>query len=239
MISFIIPTLNEEHVLEKLLKSLRNYFGESEIIVSDGRSDDDTLYIARKYADITIVAQNRESQSIAINRNNGAKQAKGDLLVFIDADIIIDDPNEFFRSALASFKNDFELVGISCPIRIAHDRETFMDRFIMFFVNLIFRLQNNILGIGAASGEFQMVRESAFRKVGGYNENLTVAEDIEFFQRIGKIGKTRCEKKLLLRNTGRRPHKLGWHRLIYQWIVNFLYMTFLKKSAHKVWQPIR
>ena len=55
MISFIIPTLNEEKTIEKTLKNLSEYFGEKEIIVSDGRSSDKTIEIAKKYTDKVII----------------------------------------------------------------------------------------------------------------------------------------------------------------------------------------
>lgn len=239
MISFIVPTLNEASVIERLLKSLQTYSGKCEIIVSDGKSEDRTVEIARKYTDHVLLATDRDKQSISINRNKGAANAVGEFLVFLDADIIVENPDAFFKEALNFFEKNPRLVGLSCPVRIMPELETATDRFIMFVVNLIFRVQNNILHVGAASGEFQMVRNSAFKKVGGYDENLAVAEDIEFFQRVAKIGTTLCVKSLLLWNTGRRPHKLGWPRLIYYWIINFFYMTFLKRSAHKEWQPIR
>lgn len=55
MISFIIPTLNEESVLENILKWLSGFNGEHEIIVSDGKSNDRTIEIANKYADKVVI----------------------------------------------------------------------------------------------------------------------------------------------------------------------------------------
>ncbi len=239
MISFIIPTLNEAKDIEKTLRMLQTYNGPHEIIVSDGKSDDDTVAIARSYTDHVIVAADRSKQSIAINRNAGAARATGEFLVFVDADMEIPNANAFFARALAYFE-DPKLVGLCPQVRVHPEGETFADRIVMMFINwCIMYPQNNILGRGAASGEFQMVRRTAFEKVGGYNERLVVAEDVDFFVRLSKCGRTRFAGELLVYNNGRRPHKLGWPRLLYLWSINILWVTLFHKSAQTEWEPIR
>jgi len=83
----------------------------------------------------------------------------------------------------------------------------------------LFYIQNNILGTGATCGEFQMVRRDVFKKMGGYREHLAVGEDMDLFYKLAKIGKTKTDPKLLVYHTGRRPHKIGWLKLIWQWII--------------------
>ena len=82
MLSIIIPTYNEEKYLPKLLESIRNQnFKDYEIIVADGNSEDNTRKIANKYKCKII---NGGSQANGIN--NGAKQAKYNNLLILDAD---------------------------------------------------------------------------------------------------------------------------------------------------------
>ncbi len=105
MISFVIPTLNEQKTIEKTLQCLTAFSGKHEIIISDGKSTDGTVEICRKYTDHVIVYDKPERQTIAMARNMGAVQARGDYLVFLDADVVIPDINEFFNTAERAFRS--------------------------------------------------------------------------------------------------------------------------------------
>src|SRR3990167_7313872 len=86
MVSVIIPTYNEEKFIGVLLECLKNQTWKNfEIIVSDARSKDKTREIARKYEAKVV-----DGGPIAVGRNNGAKAAKGDILVFLDSDLSFD-----------------------------------------------------------------------------------------------------------------------------------------------------
>ena len=100
MISIIIPTRNEERFLQHTISTLRNMKNfEYEIIVSDGKSSDATISVARQYADIVVEYTKKEKQTIAGGRNAGAAVASGDFFVFIDADVLIPDVDIFFHKA--------------------------------------------------------------------------------------------------------------------------------------------
>ena len=93
MLSIIIPCLNEEEYLPLLLESVKKQkFLDYEIILADAGSKDKTLQIAKKY-NCKIVPGGLPSKG----RNQGAKKAKGDLLLFLDADVIL--PDGFFKDA--------------------------------------------------------------------------------------------------------------------------------------------
>jgi glycosyltransferase involved in cell wall biosynthesis len=241
MISFIIPTLQEESVIEKILKNLKQITDfEYEIIVSDGGSKDKTVEIAKKYANKVVENMSGERQTIAIGRNAGAKAAVGEFLVFLDADVYIPEPNKFFARALESFKKTPKLLGLSGWVRVFPEMETWADFFGYVIVSdWMFYLQNNILGRGATCGEFQMIKTETFRKLNGYKEYLAVAEDMDLFYRISKLGKTKTDPKLLIYHTGRRPHKIGWPRLLWEWTTNGLHATVFDKSHSKEWKVIR
>ena len=111
-VSVIIPTLNEEKYIEKTLKALKNqdFEGKFEIIVADGMSKDNTVKIAEKYADKVILVKKK---GIAAGRNEGARVAKGDVLIFVDADTVL-LPNTI--SELVKAFKDKKVVGAACPI---------------------------------------------------------------------------------------------------------------------------
>lgn len=239
MISFIIPTKNEEKIIEKTLGCILKYNGEKEIIVSDGGSIDNTILITNQFTDKVIRYSGKARQTIAQGRNDGAKIANGEYLVFIDADMYFEDPNVFFKKAIHLFEVNSNLVGLTVKLKVLPKLETLADKIIFSIVNSLYYLQNNILGIGVASGEFQMIKSDVFKKIGGYNELLPVGEDLELFKRLAKVGKTRYENSLVIYHTGRRAHTIGWPKLLYIWIINIISIFFIKKSAYKEWKEIR
>jgi glycosyltransferase involved in cell wall biosynthesis len=239
MISFVIPTLNEAKTIERTLKSLAQYSGEHEIVVSDGNSQDGTVELCHRYADHVIVYDQPAKQTIAMARNMGAAVAKGDYLVFVDADVVIPDIDSFFRTAHAAFRKRPGVVAITVKYCVFPELATFGDRYVFTMLGLQFFLQNNVLGIGAAGGEFQMIASEAFRKVGGFDERLAAAEDMDLFRRLSKTGKTRFVNGINVFHTGRRAHAVGWPRLLWSWFSNSVSVFLFRKSASREWREVR
>ncbi|MFA6274208.1 MAG: glycosyltransferase [Candidatus Paceibacterota bacterium] len=240
MISIIIPTLNEEKILDKTLSSLKkltNY--DYEIIVSDGYSTDKTVEIAKKYTNKIIVHDGKTRQTIGEGRNLGATIATGDFLVFMDADCLIINPNDFFQSALNYFQKNKSLVAFAPSIKVLPEFATRADKIFSYLINLNYQINSNVFHIGAAPGEFQMIKKTAFIHINGYNKKLVTGEDVDFFQRLSKIGKVKFKKDLIVWHTGRRAHKIGWPRLLSLYFINTIGIIFKGKSLSKEWKPIR
>ncbi len=103
-ISVIIPTLNEEKYLPRLLKSLKMQdFKEYEIIVVDGHSEDRTAEIASKLGARVIES---EIRGIGYQRHLGAEKSRGKLLIFIDSDVYLTDKG-FLSKAWEYFQRGF------------------------------------------------------------------------------------------------------------------------------------
>ncbi len=87
--SVIIPVYNEENYIEKCLSSIISQnFRDYKIIIVDCGSTDQTITLCRKYTSKIIVS---ETKSVAIQRNIGADEARGDYIVFLDADTLMFD----------------------------------------------------------------------------------------------------------------------------------------------------
>jgi glycosyltransferase involved in cell wall biosynthesis len=239
VISFVIPTLNEIKTLETTLKSLTQYSGEHEIIISDGNSNDGTVEVARAYADHVIVYDGPQRQTIAMARNMGAAAAKGDYLVFLDADVMIPDIDDFFATARENFQRIDDLLALTTRYKVLPDASTVADRFMFTMLGLQFRFQNNLLGVGGSGGEFQMMLADAFRRVGGFNERLAAAEDMDLFRRLSRLGRTRFEPRLAVYHTGRRAHAVGWPKLVWEWFANSTSVFLFEKSASREWKVVR
>src|SRR5262252_5573163 len=116
--SIIVPTFNEERIIANTLEAIRHHLShiDYELIVTDDGSTDRTCDIAERYAD-TVVRLTGTKGTIGANRNRGARVARGDYLVFVDADVLIPKANEFFATIAKNFKNDPRLVGMTVRIK--------------------------------------------------------------------------------------------------------------------------
>ncbi|MDE2172624.1 MAG: hypothetical protein KGJ33_01605, partial [Patescibacteria group bacterium] len=168
-----------------------------------------------------------------------AASPESQFLVFIDADCSIKDPDHFFTVCLDHFARDPKLNALCVARRVLPELETAADRVIFDLYNDYFWFMNNVIHFNMSAGEMQMVRRSAFISVGGYNSSLVASEDVDLFQRLGKTGKVRYEKGLVIYHTGRRGHAIGWPKLLSQWFLNSIWMMVLGRAFTKEWEPIR
>jgi len=239
-LSIIVPTLNEEKVIAKTLSSIKTLRTVSyEIIVSDGASSDRTVELASQFADRVVTHDGQTRQNIAQGRNAGASAATGEYLVFMDADVLIPKIDDFFKQALEKFEADPRICGLTVFLKVLPEHITLSDRLFFGLVNRVYQFSNNVLHLGMASGEFQMVRSEVFRKVGGFNNELVVGEDNDLFARLSRVGHTWVETGLFVMHTSRRAHNVGWTKLLSLWALNFIYYKVIRRSFSKEWKVIR
>lgn len=238
IISIIIPTLREGPFLERTLKNFNDLQLPHEIIITDGGSTDETLDIARKYTDKIAVWNQSRRQTFGEAKNSGALLADGKFLVFIDADVIIPSPQFFFEEIIKIFESN-KLVATTVPLKPYAENHSWVDAFFSAPLNWFYIISNNIFHSGNSSGEFQMVRAEAFRKIGGFDEHLAAGEDNELFRQLATLGQTMSYWKLCVRHSLRRPHKLGWLRTYYIWIKNGISVAVHGKAAYKEWSIVR
>ncbi len=243
MISIIIPTLNEESVIARTIKTLKAGLTiPYEIIVTDGHSKDRTVALAREAgADKIFEHDCSHRQTIAEGRNAGAALASAEsrFLVFLDADCTIPGPEFFFDKILKHFARDPKLVAVNTAIRVLPGAENFWDWAIYNLFNDYLWFVNDVLHIGLAAGEFQMVRREVFVKLGGYDAKLVASEDVDLFSRLARAGRVRYEKGLKVYHTGRRAHKIGWLKLLWLWNMNTIYMKLTGRAYSGEWKPLR
>lgn len=218
-VSIIIPTFNEEKYLEPTLQAIKNqdYDGEYEIIVSDSGSKDKTIDIAQKYANQIIT---QEERGIGVGRNAGAKEAKGEILIFVDADTIL------IYNTLSEIVKAFNdnVVGIAIPVLPLSSKTRDLVLFLGFneFVKI-----NTERGKGRARvvGACCAYRKSIFNLVGGFNEELETLEDFDLSERISQHGKIQYVQETMSLVSTRRIDKWGRIKSVKQYLS--LYLTHL------------
>lgn len=235
----IIPTLNEAELLPRLLEQLtpdlRQRFN-IEVIVSDGGSTDKTIAIAHKYKCQVVPKLEHEQQTIAAARNKAAWRARGDILVFMDADGYWQNPWHFFGQ-LKHALTDRKLAAVTVRVEIEPAHRTLKDKLWLGYFNNFFYFENKI-GIGMGRGNCQIVRATAFRQVHGYNERLVAAEDYDLFRRLRRVGEVRFFWPLVVYESPRRFRKLGYIKVAWLWLVNSVSYLFVGRSRSKRWQRV-
>jgi glycosyltransferase involved in cell wall biosynthesis len=239
-ISVIIPTLNEEKLIEQTLSQftpeIKNKFN-IQLIISDGGSSDKTLDRLGQNVDISVTAKPGIKQNIPQGRNAGAKQASGELLYFFNADTIIRDIDDFFQKTIQSF-SDQRIQACTCRIRVFPEEEILKDKVFHFCYNNYVLILNKI-GMGMGRGECHIIRREIFEKVKGYNEKMSAGEDYDLFRRISKIGKIKFMGDLVVYESPRRYRKFGYLKVFGDWTRNSLSVFFKNKSVSSVWEAVR
>ncbi len=239
-ISIIIPTLNEGKLLPKLLdqlndENLRSTF-DYEIIISDGGSEDDTIENSINRVDKIIVHQDDEYQNIATGRNAGAEVSAGNILIFLNGDILIDDPLKFFNSVFDFAKSDY--LAMTCSVIVNPEESKLIDSIFLGFYNWYFHMLN-VIGVGMGRGECHVIKRSVFEMVGGYKENLAAGEDFDLYKRIRRKGKILFLKNIHIWESPRRYRKLGHFNIFFRWLFNSIAVIFWKRSISKEWKQVR
>ena len=239
-ISVIIPTLQEGKLLERVLAQFTPGLREKhklEVIVSDGGSTDDSLSIAQCRADVVVKSMHGVKQNIAIGRNVGARVARGQVLLFMNGDTIIDSIDQFF-SALDNAVLIDRVAGVTCNVCIHSEEEQWTDVLFHTVYNWYFWLLN-MIGMGMGRGECQGVRRDLFFKIGGYNEKIAAGEDFELFVRLRRVGKIVFLRSQRVRESPRRYRRYGYLAISAIWFINAFAVLLFRRSVTKEWKPVR
>jgi len=175
-------------------------------------------------------------KTIANVRNTGASIASGEIFIFCDADTGIQDPNKLLSEVFLVFENHKIIGGAPC-ISIFPDETIWKDKIFHFFYNNIVRL-SFMTKYSLCGGECQVVRESSFREVNGYNVNIVHAEDCDLFRRLHKIGKLHFFSELVVYESPRRYREYGYTVLFLQAVYSHVYQLIFRKNAFKKWKKI-
>jgi len=214
MLSIIIPTLNEEVYLPLLLKSIKEQsFNDYEIIVADGGSEDKTVEIAKAYG-CKIVSGGLPAKG----RNEGAKAAGGEIFLFMDADNIYLPPN-FFEKLLEEF-NQRNLKVATFPIYPDGNR---FDRIAYGVYNWFVKLTQKFLAFATNA---ILVSREIYEKIGGFDEEIKIAEDHDFARRASKVGKFGFIKTEPVLTSARRFKRDGRFKTYLKYILAGIYMIF-------------
>ena len=199
MISIVIPTLNEAEYLPKLLECIKKQtYNDYEVIVADANSKDGTVKAARKYGCRVV----KGGGLPGVSRNNGAKAAKGGILLFLDADSLIKD--NFLENAV----NDMERRKLDAAGSYLHpsSRNIIDQLFLAVFNGWTYATQ---FFYANACGTGIFCRRKLHKNINGFDETIKLSEDMDYAKRCGRIGKFRMIKSSKVMYSMRRYDKEG------------------------------
>jgi len=215
MISIVIPTLNEARYIGKLLNSLYNQtYKDFEIIIIDGGSKDKTQQIVQKY-------KNRglrwfiSKRGLTHSRNLGVKKSKHELILFLDADIILSE--DFLNKGI------MEIIQrkIDCAVpRFRPISRKWYDHLFWMLSNSVLWLTQFVKPMGPACCLF--VKKKWHIKISGFKEEYGWGNDLNYVKRISKYGKFRV-LNLDVNYSVRRFEKEGTKKTMKKFILAFWY----------------
>jgi glycosyltransferase involved in cell wall biosynthesis len=179
MISFIVPAHNEAAWIGRCLAAIREAMepiGEThEVIVVDDASDDLTGAIAREGGARVIRVAHRQ---ISATRNSGAREARGEILFFVDADTLVNAA--IVESALGSLRAG--AAGGGCVPRFEGRLPIWWRLAYPFLVGAVRLLR-------LPGGACQFCTRAAFEATGGFSLNHYAAEDSLFVVALKRLGR--------------------------------------------------
>ncbi len=198
-LTIIIPAFNEETYLASTLDSIQAAAAylrvrsdvDIDTIVVDNNSEDETASIARGKG-ATVVHE--PVQGIARARNAGARHAEGDVLVFVDADVIVPC---MLLDAIHATMSDPACIGGGVDVDYRP------QRFSIRLYLRAWRFLGRFMGMG--QGATQFCRQDAFEQVGGYDEKVWIGEDVDFFWSLKRLAKETDHSVRFIRNPRVRP----------------------------------
>ncbi len=172
MISIIIPVLNEETGIVRLLDHLKNNadFATNEILIVDGGSTDKTPELVKEYSGVVFLTSEKGR---AKQMNTGAKNAKFEILYFLHADSF--PPPNFDQFILKQTESGNKAGCFQMKFDMDHWWLNLMGWFTKF---------NHKACRGGDQSLF--ITNSLFKELNGYNETFVVYEDNEFIGRLYK-----------------------------------------------------
>ncbi|HEX7097530.1 MAG TPA: glycosyltransferase [Acidimicrobiales bacterium] len=172
-VTVVVPTRNSSRTIERCLQSVRaQRHPDVELIVVDNGSSDGTPALATRHADLVLTHGPERSAQ----RNRGAARGQGELVAFIDSDMVLTP--DVLSEATELFATDPQLGAV-----IVEEEAFGTGRFARC------RELEKQLCIGDESVEAARIfRRAAFEAVGGYDEQLNACEDWDLADRVAAAG---------------------------------------------------
>ncbi|MDB5799400.1 MAG: hypothetical protein JWL63_339 [Rhodocyclales bacterium] len=199
-VSVVIPVFNCWPLLGEAIDSV---FAQSVpvaevIVINDGSSDGDYQHFARKYPGVRVI--DKPNEGVSASRNLGIREARGDIIAFLDADdvwlpgklaaqlrLFQENPDvgvvfgrfeKWFADAAGAYRPWQEFGAVPADADMDPERSGWL------YGKLAMGL---LVGMNTAA-----VRRSLLLEAGGFDESRQIGEDYELWLRLSRITRMQC-----------------------------------------------
>jgi glycosyltransferase involved in cell wall biosynthesis len=200
LISIVIPNYNGEKTIFFTLESLKKQvFNDFEVIIIDDGSQDDSVSLIHSLIDGQenyMLIEQPHNRGAASARNAGVKKAKGEFIMFIDSDVIIN------KDTVSKVSNFFKTHDDADAVVGLPDSQNSFSNWASQHFNL--RIHHNYIHLPERIGHLYTticaLKKEAFESVNGFNENMKSEEDPELGFRLSDAGFVIYTDKTLIVN---------------------------------------
>lgn len=179
LVSIVMPVLNEEARILRAVEQAASTEGVSEVVVVDGGSTDRTRELAASVAGVRVISAPRGRGS---QMNAGAREAGGDVLLFLHADVTL--PKDAMAQVREALSDPTVAAGAFRTWTVAEEPRPWWSA-LLHLADVRSRYTTLPYGDQAL-----FVRASVFEALGGF-ASLELMEDIDFARRLAQLGRTR------------------------------------------------
>lgn len=187
-VSVIIPTYNYGQYIDKSIDSVlsQTYRDFEIIVVDDGSTDNTKTIIETKYRDkVKYIYQ--ENSGAPAARNQGLREAKGDFIVFLDADDWFAPENLEYKVNI--LENNVDVGWVYSDWHYVNEEGTIVDKGSDRFSFCNRKLEGDISSELFSAGNYittdsVLIRKACIERVGGFDESLPALQDYDLWLRI-------------------------------------------------------
>lgn len=185
LVSIVVPCYNEASYIGRLLSALvEQTYPNLEVIISDAESNDETSDVVEHYIKkLNLHVVHSPPGGPGRQRNIGANKARGEWLLFLDADVDIDDKNFvktlLFNTTQAGWKTSTARLTLTAG-SLKEKVGTLLD---YHYIKLLRHTKHPV-----APGWCILTRRDIFLQNKGFNEKIFFGEDYDYVSRVGKYG---------------------------------------------------
>ncbi len=205
-VSFVVPARNEAGCVREAIVSVAAQqwpFERLEVVAVDNGSSDSTAEVLRtcerEFSGLAVRVVSEPAPGRGRAKNAGARAARGALLLFLDADSIA--APDLAQEVMRAWRRGY----CAGSVRIVPDSKHLLDRFffgLMEFGKVRFRIR----------AQMGYCERGLFLELGGFNEDLQLAEDRDLFERVERHGVATCHVSTSwIATSPRRLHRLPMH----------------------------
>jgi glycosyltransferase involved in cell wall biosynthesis len=179
MLSIVIPTYNEETYLPLLLRSIQaQTYKDYEVVVADAHSTDKTREIAELHGARVV-----DGGMPSVGRNRGAEAAFGDMVLFLDSDVVL--PDAMFLQVTVEEFVARGLGAATCPVDPMSEKA--IDKVMHEAFNYFMWVTQAV--VPHAPGFCIFAKKSVHESIKGFDEEIKLAEDHDYVRRAAKFEK--------------------------------------------------